>query len=202
MTNSSTPSFNKQPDFSTWKITELGIKHFLAQGIRKVHIPQYLVTLEWSTDSSLGHKGDDGRYYVLDFARTFPPEGKYFSPLLCYWNFIDFYVAPTTNRRTIFYLLLRPELVRQWETPLNSDAFSGITHMHIHTYIHINIHTWQHALQHHSNINSSIPYTFIHKHSKVASHWTAVAVLKIPFLLFFFQHGATLTQTLSCIIMK
>jgi hypothetical protein len=55
------------------------------------------------------HKGLDGRNYVLDFARTFPPEAP----------------APGENPQSIFYRLLRPELVRRFPKPLSSDAFSG-----------------------------------------------------------------------------
>lgn len=88
------------------------------------------ITLWWQKYFFLsGHKGDDRRYYVLDFARTFPPEGtshaisanfpmKFLFVLLLL-------LAPKNNPRTIFYEVLRPELVRQCEQPLNSDAFSG-----------------------------------------------------------------------------
>lgn len=55
------------------------------------------------------HKGLDGRNYVLDFARTFPPEAP----------------APGENPQSIFYRLLRPELVRRYPKALSSDAFSG-----------------------------------------------------------------------------
>lgn len=54
-----------------------------------------------------GHLGTDGKYYVLDFGRTFPPE------------------VPSAPSREIFYNLLRPELVRQYKTPLSSDAYSA-----------------------------------------------------------------------------
>lgn len=55
------------------------------------------------------HKGLDGFHYMIDFARTFPPE------------------APGENAhpQSIFYRLLRPELVRTNPKPLSSDAFSG-----------------------------------------------------------------------------
>ncbi|KAH3742853.1 Histidine kinase A [Pelomyxa schiedti] len=53
-----------------------------------------------------GHSGLDGKYYLLDFSRTFPPE----------W--------PNRSPQAIFYELVRPELVRKWPVPLSSDAFS------------------------------------------------------------------------------
>eukprot|EP01127_Copromyxa_protea_P017015 TRINITY_DN5149_c0_g4_i2.p1 TRINITY_DN5149_c0_g4~~TRINITY_DN5149_c0_g4_i2.p1 ORF type:complete len:1162 (-),score=193.15 TRINITY_DN5149_c0_g4_i2:138-3623(-) len=59
------------------------------------------------------HGGYDGRIYMLDLARTFPPE------------------APVSNcairnkKRTVYYQLLRPEFVRNWETPLNPDAHTS-----------------------------------------------------------------------------
>ena len=34
------------------------------------------IVLSSSLGDIEGHKGLDGRYYVLDFARTFPPEGR------------------------------------------------------------------------------------------------------------------------------
>jgi hypothetical protein len=55
------------------------------------------------------HKGTDGRYYMVDFARLLPPEA----------------LKDGENPQNIFYRLLRPELVRQYKTPLSSDAFSG-----------------------------------------------------------------------------
>ncbi|EFA80740.1 hypothetical protein PPL_06326 [Heterostelium album PN500] len=52
-------------------------------------------------------------YYSLDFARLLPPQA-YFDE---YNNSI--------SHREIFYKLLRPELIRTYDTPLSSDAFSG-----------------------------------------------------------------------------
>ena len=54
-----------------------------------------------------GHLGSDGRLYVIDLARLFPPE------------------TPERSRPGCFlYRLLRPELVRQFHKPLSSDAFT------------------------------------------------------------------------------
>jgi len=50
--------------------------------------------------------GTDGRYYVLDFSRVFPPE------------------STSSGDRRVFYYKLRPELVRKFNVPLNSDAFT------------------------------------------------------------------------------
>ncbi|EFA75195.1 hypothetical protein PPL_11269 [Heterostelium album PN500] len=57
------------------------------------------------------HKGTDGRYYMLDFARAFPPE----------------YPAHIHGKvgREIFYSMLRPELILKSDVPLSPDAFSG-----------------------------------------------------------------------------
>lgn len=60
----------------------------------------------------------DGRYYVVDVARLFPPE--------------DIEKRPEQSGKEhsgiipSYYLIqhLRPELVRQWKEPLNSDSFS------------------------------------------------------------------------------
>jgi hypothetical protein len=56
-----------------------------------------------------GHRGTDGRYYVLDFGRVYPCEAP----------------EPSGPAGAIFYRLLRPELVRMHKTPLCSDAFTG-----------------------------------------------------------------------------
>ena len=53
-----------------------------------------------------GHKGMDRKFYVLDFARVFPPE------------------APKYQDRSQYYCLLRPEFVRNYKIPLSSDAFT------------------------------------------------------------------------------
>ena len=55
------------------------------------------------------HRGKDGRLYVLDFGRVFPPE------------------APGANSAPgdVFFKLLRPELCRLNKVPLCSDAFTG-----------------------------------------------------------------------------
>jgi hypothetical protein len=54
------------------------------------------------------HKGLDGRFYVIDHARLFPPE------------------APSASRNHLFNLL-RPEFVKSYKVPLSSDAFSRMT---------------------------------------------------------------------------
>lgn len=54
-----------------------------------------------------GHVSSDGRAVLLDFARAMPPE------------------PPTKrNRASIFYRMLRPELVRRSPVPLSSDSYS------------------------------------------------------------------------------
>ena len=59
-----------------------------------------------------GHKGDDGRYYILDLARSFPPEQP----------------SRSTQPQAALYRLLRPELLQLLKaegTPaLSSDAYT------------------------------------------------------------------------------
>ena len=57
-----------------------------------------------------GHRGTDGRVYLLDFHRVFPPEPVQAS-------------AHLQLKNAHLYRLLRPELVRSNERPLSSDAF-------------------------------------------------------------------------------
>ncbi len=54
------------------------------------------------------HRGRDGRLYMVDFGRIFPPEAP----------------REGDNARTIFHRLLRPEVVKRSDVPLSSDAFS------------------------------------------------------------------------------
>eukprot|EP00698_Gefionella_okellyi_P003690 TRINITY_DN1344_c0_g1_i3.p1 TRINITY_DN1344_c0_g1~~TRINITY_DN1344_c0_g1_i3.p1 ORF type:complete len:2301 (-),score=577.72 TRINITY_DN1344_c0_g1_i3:230-6262(-) len=55
-----------------------------------------------------GHQGEDGRFYMVDTARLFPPE------------------RPEPGvRGCALYRLLRPELVKSNAVPLSSDAFTG-----------------------------------------------------------------------------
>jgi len=60
-----------------------------------------------------GHRGFDGRYYLLDFARLFPPS------------------APSKDiKMGHLFRLLRPEFVRNYKTPLCSDSFSRFIRGH------------------------------------------------------------------------
>lgn len=55
-----------------------------------------------------GHIGLDGRLYIIDFSRSFPPE------------------APNSKyQRSYLYHLLRPEFVKKYPLPLCPDAFSN-----------------------------------------------------------------------------
>eukprot|EP01126_Amoeba_proteus_P011640 TRINITY_DN1473_c0_g1_i18.p1 TRINITY_DN1473_c0_g1~~TRINITY_DN1473_c0_g1_i18.p1 ORF type:complete len:812 (+),score=196.67 TRINITY_DN1473_c0_g1_i18:740-3175(+) len=55
-----------------------------------------------------GHIGLDGRLYIIDFSRSFPPE------------------APNSKfERSYLYRLLRPEFVKQYKEKLCPDAFSN-----------------------------------------------------------------------------
>lgn len=56
-----------------------------------------------------GHLGRDGRYYLCDVARLFPPEAP----------------QPTLGAGQIFYNLLREELLSRLPNELSSDAFSA-----------------------------------------------------------------------------
>jgi hypothetical protein len=53
-----------------------------------------------------GHLGMDNRYYVLDFARAFPP------------------TVEEDIQSTFLYKLFRPEFIKNYRIPLSSDAFS------------------------------------------------------------------------------
>ena len=53
-----------------------------------------------------GHIGTDNKYYLLDFARVFPP------------------TAEKNVQKTYLYKLFRPEFIKNYHIPLSSDAFS------------------------------------------------------------------------------
>ncbi|EGC36444.1 hypothetical protein DICPUDRAFT_31848 [Dictyostelium purpureum] len=59
------------------------------------------------------HKGFDNRYYMIDFARIFPPMYP------CVLN------SNKKIGRDIFYSMIRPELLTRSTKPLSSDGFSG-----------------------------------------------------------------------------
>eukprot|EP01103_Thecamoeba_quadrilineata_P012142 TRINITY_DN3060_c0_g1_i2.p1 TRINITY_DN3060_c0_g1~~TRINITY_DN3060_c0_g1_i2.p1 ORF type:complete len:601 (+),score=88.67 TRINITY_DN3060_c0_g1_i2:86-1888(+) len=64
--------------------------------------------LIYSASDIEGHKARDGKYYLLDFSRTWPPE------------------TPKSGVKSAhLYRLLRPEFVKTNDLPLCSDAFSG-----------------------------------------------------------------------------
>eukprot|EP01127_Copromyxa_protea_P002621 TRINITY_DN1255_c0_g3_i1.p1 TRINITY_DN1255_c0_g3~~TRINITY_DN1255_c0_g3_i1.p1 ORF type:complete len:1791 (-),score=341.55 TRINITY_DN1255_c0_g3_i1:71-5443(-) len=70
-----------------------------------------------------GHIGQDGKYYCLDFARVFPPE---YLPEDEKQSVIECLLPCTPQKPTseFLYKLLRPELVKGNEEPLNSDSLS------------------------------------------------------------------------------
>jgi hypothetical protein len=67
--------------------------------------------LLYSAGDIEGHLGRDGRYYVLDFSRTFPP-----AP--------DGVGAAAPGKGAYLYRVLRAELVQKNDVPLSSDAFT------------------------------------------------------------------------------
>lgn len=69
-------------------------------------------TLIYGPGDIEGHIGKDNKFYILDFARTFPPEA----------------ILPGDKQKEkgrVLYKLLRPELVVSNPIPLSSDAFTG-----------------------------------------------------------------------------
>eukprot|EP01091_Cochliopodium_minus_P013369 TRINITY_DN4293_c0_g1_i1.p1 TRINITY_DN4293_c0_g1~~TRINITY_DN4293_c0_g1_i1.p1 ORF type:complete len:537 (-),score=110.57 TRINITY_DN4293_c0_g1_i1:953-2563(-) len=54
-----------------------------------------------------GHIGKDGRRYVIDFSRIYPPE------------YPDFNLNPKSS---VLYQMLRPEFVKHYQRPLSSDS--------------------------------------------------------------------------------
>ncbi|KAH3761583.1 Histidine kinase A [Pelomyxa schiedti] len=67
-------------------------------------------TLWGPTDIEV-HRGSDGRFYIIDLSRLFPPERPVKGVPGC-----------------SLHRLLRPELVYQYKTPLSSDAYTNFGH--------------------------------------------------------------------------
>ena len=88
--------------------------------------PQGVQVLSSPTDLE-GHRGTDGRFYLIDFARIFPPEAplSFLPPAVAALFDTRMAVQVGQPKNPHLYQLLRPELVRQWPEPLCSDAFSG-----------------------------------------------------------------------------
>jgi len=61
-----------------------------------------------------GHHGTDGKYYLVDFSRVYPPE----APDVVAEHF------PSVDIQSVFFKMLRPELVGCNRDPLSSDAFT------------------------------------------------------------------------------
>ena len=93
------------------------INNLLAKAGEKINIASHIVSppplsIRLSSPIDLeGHLGSDGRYYILDFARTLPPV----------------YPEPHIRARrtkSFLYELFRPEFVKTYPKPLCSDGFS------------------------------------------------------------------------------
>jgi len=80
----------------------------------KLNLKMHLVGMEgkpfWTPIDVEGHLGYDGKYYLVDFSRLFPPQS----------------LTPGHKLGNL-YQLLRPEFVRNYEVPLCSDALSKFT---------------------------------------------------------------------------
>lgn len=59
-----------------------------------------------------GHLGTDQRYYLIDFARVFPPTST----------------QPYSPKNHILYQLFRPEFIAKLDFPLSSDAMTKFQH--------------------------------------------------------------------------
>jgi len=88
----------------------------------QLHLAEHLVGSSrgpvqlWLAGDVEGHRGSDKKLYLLDLARTFPPEDPRLSHLpLCH--------------SAVFFRLIRPELLRLLKSegfpPLSSDSFTN-----------------------------------------------------------------------------
>jgi tetratricopeptide (TPR) repeat protein len=91
---------------------EPSIGALIAQAARKINIKPHMAGRRkaveiWSPVDVEGHCGVDGKFYLIDYSRVMPPE------------------KPVKGLRSAhMFRLLRPEYVKQYHTPLCSDACS------------------------------------------------------------------------------
>lgn len=90
---------------------ELSVSDFNHSSPHIAGVPGAATREIWGPGDIEGHMGTDGRYYVLDFARTFPPE----------------HPGPARNscKGSVFFRLLRPEFVKTYKERLSPDALVG-----------------------------------------------------------------------------
>lgn len=93
---------------------DLTLKSKMEEACRMLNLKPHKVGLAGSSEMELsgpidleGHLGKDGRYYLLDFSRLFPPDR-----------------VDSGKPNSYLYEHLRPEFVKQYEKPLCSDACS------------------------------------------------------------------------------
>lgn len=75
-----------------------------------------------------GHRGSDGRYYLLDLARAFPPESPFDTPHLCW------------PQQAVFFRMLRPEFLQylkdKGSPALSCDALTNWAQSHKDSSMH------------------------------------------------------------------
>jgi tetratricopeptide (TPR) repeat protein len=92
----------------------------LKKAAKRQNIKEHMAGLHVQTSGNLfgpidmeGHVGSDGRHYLVDFSRVLPPQ---------------------TPKRNVpmghLFQLLRPEFVKDYKSPLCSDAFTGFIRGH------------------------------------------------------------------------
>lgn len=114
-----------------------------------------------------GHVGTDGRRYLLDFARLFPPDvpSK------------DYYCG-------YLYRLLRPELVKAWSSPLCSDAYSKFVSQYP-----------DEALEHKEEVKAAVAYmtgTVIPEFASILSKTDSAQFMHSGFVDAFHRQGINL----------
>ena len=95
----------------------------MKQAAIHLHLAEHLVRGKalWTAGDVEVHRARDGRMFLLDLARCFPPENVSFA----------LQVAPDTSFRstTVFHRMLRPEALMHWKAaggePLSPDALTG-----------------------------------------------------------------------------
>jgi hypothetical protein len=80
-----------------------------------------------------GHQGTDGKFYLIDTARVFPPtayprNNRFGFPRSLFFYYFDLYVVDleivVKPKGVHLYRLFRPEFVKLNKVPLSSDALT------------------------------------------------------------------------------
>ncbi|PRP88174.1 hypothetical protein PROFUN_03997 [Planoprotostelium fungivorum] len=96
----------------TVKTTSHTMREIMSEVGTEFYLKQHLVNgaLIYGPVDCEGHEGLDGRFYLVDVSRLFPPS----------------YLPTRKVHGSVWYRLFRPQFLKKYRRPLSSDAFSSM----------------------------------------------------------------------------